>query len=309
MVSVIIPNYNHAPFLKQRIDTVLAQTYQDLEIILLDDCSTDNSKEIIEQYRLHSKVNHIVYNTVNSGSTFRQWRKGIELCKGEWVWLAESDDYAHEELLAQIIDRTRLRENIVLSYCQSNEIDQTTGNVRTMQWWTDDVDKEHWASDYINEGYDEISKYLIFKNTIPNASAIIFKKEAYQQANDDHIKMKYCGDWLLWMQLLRKGNLAYCATPLNFFRKHEASSRTMNIPEKLRKRLEEEYFMLYYIKQNFCINSSDFRKRSRFIIALYSSSFTKFELVKSCFKFSYYGQIPFKKILLYKLGKLFLTAK
>jgi glycosyltransferase involved in cell wall biosynthesis len=309
MVSVIIPNYNHAQFLQQRIDTVLAQTYQDFEIILLDDCSTDSSKEIIEQYRFHPKVNHIVYNEVNSGSTFKQWRKGIELCRGEWIWLAESDDYAHSELLSEIIGRTILREDIVISYCQSNEVDETSSKLRTMQWWTDDVDKEHWARDYISEGYDEIRDYLIFKNTIPNASAIIFKKEAYQQVNDDHIKMKYCGDWLLWIQLLRKGKVSYCATPLNFFRKHAATSRTMDVPEKLRKRLEEEYFMLNYIKANFGINSIDFQKRLRFIIALYSSSFTKKEIANSCFKFNYNGQIPFQKILIYKFNKLFSGVK
>ena len=56
-VSVIIPNYNHAKYLKQRIDSVLNQTYQDFDVIILDDSSTDESKTIIEQYRDHPKVN------------------------------------------------------------------------------------------------------------------------------------------------------------------------------------------------------------------------------------------------------------
>ena len=99
MVSVIIPNYNHASFLKQRIDSVLNQTYPDFEVVILDDCSTDNSKSIIEQYRGHHKVNNIVYNNINSGSSFQQWKKGIDFAKGEWIWVAESDDYAHENLL------------------------------------------------------------------------------------------------------------------------------------------------------------------------------------------------------------------
>jgi len=47
-VSVIVPNYNHAPYLKQRIDSILAQSYQDFELILLDDCSTDNSREMLD---------------------------------------------------------------------------------------------------------------------------------------------------------------------------------------------------------------------------------------------------------------------
>ncbi|MFM7595916.1 MAG: glycosyltransferase family 2 protein [Flavobacteriales bacterium] len=98
LVSVIIPNYNHAPFLKERIDSVLNQSYSHVEVILLDDCSSDNSREIIEEYRRNEKVKHIVYNQKNSGNTFIQWQKGVELALGEWVWIAESDDRAHPDL-------------------------------------------------------------------------------------------------------------------------------------------------------------------------------------------------------------------
>ena len=51
LISVIIPNFNHAPYLKQRIDSVLSQTYDNLEVILLDDCSRDNSGEILSSYK------------------------------------------------------------------------------------------------------------------------------------------------------------------------------------------------------------------------------------------------------------------
>jgi glycosyltransferase involved in cell wall biosynthesis len=64
-VSVIIPNYNHGKYLKQRIDSVLNQTYQHFELIILDDCSTDDSVAIIEAYRGHRKVKKIIYNDKN----------------------------------------------------------------------------------------------------------------------------------------------------------------------------------------------------------------------------------------------------
>src|ERR1700712_406276 len=93
-VSVIVPNYNHMLYLKQRIDSILAQTYRDFEVILLDDASVDGSVKILEHYRYNLKVKHIVLNTQNSGSTFAQWEKGLQLAQGDWVWIAESDDYA-----------------------------------------------------------------------------------------------------------------------------------------------------------------------------------------------------------------------
>ena len=59
LISVIIPNFNHAPYLKQRIDSVLSQTYDNLEVILLDDCSRDNSGEILSSYKNNPKVKKI----------------------------------------------------------------------------------------------------------------------------------------------------------------------------------------------------------------------------------------------------------
>jgi len=98
-VSVIVPNYNHAPYLRQRIESILNQTYQDFEVILLDDCSTDNSRDILNNYRNQSKVSHCIFNAVNGKSAFQQWQKGVQLAKGEYIWIAESDDWAEPEFL------------------------------------------------------------------------------------------------------------------------------------------------------------------------------------------------------------------
>ena len=83
LVSVIIPNYNHARYLDERIQSVLNQTYQNFEVIILDDKSTDNSVEVINQYKDDLHVSCIIVNEENSGSTFKQWHKGFELAKGE----------------------------------------------------------------------------------------------------------------------------------------------------------------------------------------------------------------------------------
>ena len=77
LVSVIVPNYNHAPYLRERIDSILNQTFQDFELILLDDCSPDNSREIINSYKDNPHVSHIVLNEENSGNTFVQWDLGV----------------------------------------------------------------------------------------------------------------------------------------------------------------------------------------------------------------------------------------
>ena len=63
-VSVIVPNYNHAAFLPKRLESIFNQTYQDFEVILLDDASTDTSVEVLSQYADHPKVTHFVVNEI-----------------------------------------------------------------------------------------------------------------------------------------------------------------------------------------------------------------------------------------------------
>ena len=102
--SVIIPNYNHADYLPKRIDSVLQQTYTNFEIIIIDDCSTDGSHLVIETYRGSAKISHIIYNDSNSGSAFLHWKKGIGLAKYDWIWVAESDDFADPAFLQEAAD-------------------------------------------------------------------------------------------------------------------------------------------------------------------------------------------------------------
>ena len=118
-VSVIIPCYNHGHYLDEAVHSILNQTYQDFEVIILDDKSTDNSREIIEQYRNHPKVSHIIFNEENSGSTFKQWKKGIELAKGEWIWIAESDDWCKLNFLRELMTLLSQDNSVAIAYCQS----------------------------------------------------------------------------------------------------------------------------------------------------------------------------------------------
>ena len=92
LVSVIVPNYNHAPFLDERINSILNQSYDNYELIIMDDMSTDNSVDVINKYKDHEHVSQIIINEKNSGSPFKQWNKGFAKAKGELIWIAESDD-------------------------------------------------------------------------------------------------------------------------------------------------------------------------------------------------------------------------
>src|SRR5688572_28088308 len=122
MVSLIIPNFNHAEFLEKRIETVLSQKFEDFDVILLDDCSSDNSKSVIARYTSHPLITQVVLNKANSGSPFKQWKKGIALANGTLVWIAESDDYADETFLQKLIDAASKHPTVGLVYCDSRVV-------------------------------------------------------------------------------------------------------------------------------------------------------------------------------------------
>lgn len=221
LVSVVIPNYNHAPYLKKRIDSVFSQTYQNIEVIILDDCSTDNSKDIIEEYRDSKKVSQIIYNTNNTGNTFLQWTKGIEVSKGEIIWIAESDDYCEPSFLENLLPPFYNDPDLILSFCQSifinteNDILNKSNATNLSKVWN---------------GRDFIIKNMLGANGIPNASMAIFKREKVNTSKEV-LKMKYCGDWLFWVLLCEQGNVFVSGKYLNYYLRHEQNVGTSAVIE------------------------------------------------------------------------------
>lgn len=302
-VSVIIPNYNHARFLQQRIESVFAQTYTDFELIILDDCSKDNSSDIIKEYANHPRVTNIVFNKNNSGSTFQQWKKGVALAKAEWIWIAESDDYCDNTLLETLVSQVQATENVVLSYCQSYYREEGSQTVQDMSFYTNQVSFTHWKESYVNVGQKEINEYLLYINSIPNASAVLFKKEAYLKADKSFEFMKQCGDWFLWVQILKIGNLAFCAKALNNFRAHDTTTRVLDTVSKRRARLDEEYKIVNDIKKDLPHENKYLAEvRLNKLTKDYADTFTRNEIIKLLlWPFSHKEKIPYFKIVASKL--------
>ena len=242
MVSVVVPNYNHEKYLKQRISSILYQTYQDFEVIILDDCSSDQSKEIIEAFRNHPKVSKIEYNQINSGSTFKQWEKGISLSKGNHIWFAESDDWAEPEFLEKVMDVFNKNEKLGLVYCNSNmyvndEIKTTLSKIKI-----DLLNNKKWENDYVNDGTFELSDSLSIFCSINNASAVVFNKEILLKANTFDLKFKYVGDWYSYLKIASISKIAYINSCLNNYREHD-----LNTSKNATKQMTHliEYFLIY----------------------------------------------------------------
>jgi glycosyltransferase involved in cell wall biosynthesis len=219
LVSVIIPNYEHGRFLKQRIDTVLGQTYDAFELIILDDCSTDNSRDVIESYRGDPRISHIVYNHENSGSPFIQWKKGIDLAAGQWIWIAESDDYADLTFLEKMVNAASRHDQLGLVYCDSKIVTGEMVQERTFATLKNERFKTNrWSSDHRARGVDELENYILSDGIINNTSAVLFNKGFLLKASPFDFSLRYIGDKYAFVKVLMVSDLAFVHEPLNYFR-------------------------------------------------------------------------------------------
>lgn len=219
LISVIIPNYNHARFLDERIQSVLNQTYQNFEVIILDDKSTDNSVEVINKYKNNPHISCIVVNEENSGSTFRQWHKGFERAKGEIVWIAESDDSC-DKLLLETLVRGYVDNHAVLAFCRSFKYD-IHGNKSIFPH------QNYLSGDIVMAGRRFISSYMVQYNAVANASSAIFSRNIAKSLESDYMSMHGEGDWLFWIELMEHGNVCFYDKAMNFFRFHHMNTTSL----------------------------------------------------------------------------------
>lgn len=223
-VSVIVPCYNHARFLRRRMDSILGQTFRDFDVIAVDDASQDGSVEILRGYARDPRV-RLILNSVRGGSAFKTWNTGARAASGELLWIAESDDYADQHFLEALAPRMERSPEVGLAYCRSFLVNDRDEILGTDEKANNEAFGGHWLADYQGSGLDEIANYLVFRNTIPNASAVLMRSRLFARIGLAAEEMALAGDWHVWVRLLQHGDISYCATPLNYFRRHEGTIR------------------------------------------------------------------------------------
>ena len=236
LVSIIVPCYNHAPYLAQRMESIFAQTYPHYELILLDDASTDNSAELLSGYARHPRVAYWGANTRNSGSAFRQWRKGVALARGDLIWIAESDDYCLPGFLESLVRLALIHPEALLFVSGFSRVDETGSPLPG-------------ALEYhsrVISGRELVPSKFNWGTYIWNVSCALFRREALRFVDWERVcAMRFCGDWLLYGMVLRYGALATYPAKLARYRVHAATvSRS---PEAVYLRYEEGIEVLRYL--------------------------------------------------------------
>lgn len=245
-VSIIVPNYNHEAFLKQRLESVLNQTYQDFELILLDDASSDNSQRLLNAYKSNPKVSNLLINEINSGSVFRQWIKGIEQSQGEFIWIAESDDFASPEFLETTVKVLEHNNSLGMVFTDTLKVDRDSNSLGLVSESKKILKNLTEQGGVINQM--NLSSYLLKQMVIVNASSVLFRKEALMGIDFNTLeKFKNAGDIFVYTGIAIRNNILFLPKVLNFMRLHNKNTTKQN---KRNGQLYKDKLLIldYYLK-------------------------------------------------------------
>lgn len=246
MFSVVIPLYNKELSISNTIQSVLNQTFQDFEIVVVNDGSTDNSLQVVEQIN-DSRIRII---TKPNGGVSSARNRGIKEAKYDWIAFLDGDDAWDQEYLSEINNLiTNYPEARIFStnYARINNRNEIL-NIRTSS---------------VNKGY--ITDYFSANNyqSIVCSSAIVFKKSCITDGIHFNENLSFGEDLDFWIKLLKNNILAYSPKILSFYRVDSENRSSVHI-HKPKNNLA---YYLDFSKLN--KNSSEFIFKKKILVAAY----------------------------------------
>lgn len=239
LVSVIMPCYNCEKFIEQAIESVINQTYSNIELIIINDCSTDNTSKILEEYNNRNNV-IVLFNDINKGVSYSR-NRGVSIANGDWIAFIDSDDYW---------DVTKIEKQI-------DKIKET--NSKFVFNSTAYVDENGKISKYSLNVPPKIDYCTLLKQNIISCSSVLIKKDLLKVH-----KMEYDNiheDYYCWLRILKDGVIAHSVNyTLLYYRlskkgkssnKIKAIKMTLNVYRKMNlSKFQQLYYLMIYIYRN-----------------------------------------------------------
>jgi glycosyltransferase involved in cell wall biosynthesis len=231
-ISVVVPSFNYAHYLSTRLATIFAQTYPVLEIIVLDDVSTDDSpavaRAVAAEWRREIRV---IENATPSGGVFAQWVRAVSLAAGEYLWIAEADDASAPQFLERLANSLARVPDAVMAFSDSQCIDADGHVTRTSyrDYYAEAAGPGALARDDVFDAPGFLRRFLSERNLILNVSSVVWRRDALAAALErcgaELAEWRVAGDWRLYVEMLAAGagRVAYVAEALNTHRRHDAS--------------------------------------------------------------------------------------
>jgi len=212
LVSFVVPCYKLAHLLPQCVNSILRQTYQNYEVLIMDNCSPDNTPEVAASFG-DPRVKHI-RNEVNLGHV-RNFNRGITMASGKYVWLISPDDWIRgTNVLAHYVDLMERNPRVGYAFCRALEV-QGSKELGLATWTNLGEQDQVW------EGHSFLMR-LIQGNCVVLSAAMV-RKECYEKLGMFSLDMPHANDWYLWCLLALQYQVGYVAEPSVYVRMHEES--------------------------------------------------------------------------------------
>lgn len=216
-VSVVVPTYNSAKYLNEAIDSALTQTFKPIEVIVVDDGSTDDTKNIIKRYG-----SDIVYCYQQNAGSGKARNTGIKLASGEWIAFLDSDDFWDHEYLYQMTQTIKKHPNASLIYCGKN--------------WVNSVGKKY-VSGYEQTEYPHgwIFNALFNSNYISSSSVVVAQKNSLLRCGGfcEAKELRNAQDYHLWLRMSALYEIYSLPKLMINYRRHD-SNRTYDVVSRQR---------------------------------------------------------------------------
>ncbi|MBI5247336.1 MAG: glycosyltransferase [Elusimicrobia bacterium] len=250
LVSVVVTSYNHAQYLPQRMESLLAQTYRPLEIIVVDDASTDGSAKVLFRWEGDPRVKLVVLG-VNGGAAAAS-NTGAALASGEYLMFAECDDFDRPEHIARLVAALKA-SSAGVAFCRSELVDARGAALGDDFENREPAFRALCAKDALIPRR-LMQRFLLRACVVPNMSAALIRKAAFDAAGGVSSAYRLCLDWDLWGRLAKKDDFFYIAEPLSSFRAHGGTARST---VGLARQIEEIYSVLTAAAAGLELSASD----------------------------------------------------
>lgn len=222
IVSFVVPCYKLAHLLPECINSILSQTYSNFEVLIMDDCSPDNTAEVAQSFQ-DTRVKHI-RNDPNLGH-LRNYNKGITLSQGKYIWLISADDYLRKPyILEKYVGLLDNHPSIGYVFCPGFGV-QNQIETRILGRYSDRGDKDRILAGHV------LLKKLLRGNFVLCPSGMV-RRECYDRVGLFPLNMPWAGDWYLWCLFALYYDVGYFAEPMLCYREHHHLSMTTKLAQE-----------------------------------------------------------------------------
>lgn len=202
--SVVIPTYNAAPYVTEAIDSVLAQTYPNYEVIVIDDASTDGTPEILERYRHQPKI-RLYQNPENLGMA-ANWNAGLQLARGELIAKLDADDLYAPNFLAEVAPVFQKNPTVGLVFSAAKLI-HSNGQV---------TQEKRYFRSRVYSGREFMTHLL--RACVLRSPTVCVRRECYDRLGHFWPSLSIHADWEMWVRIVSHYDVGYVAKYLASYR-------------------------------------------------------------------------------------------